>query len=177
MLEEIISKPVDIKEKLILSPYVTNPAPKISSRPHSESKTFDFEDMKNKKIMLNDVMTCIGWKEFCEMDEVIYPNLVQKFYSSATVLEGHDVILCNMDQTNVIVSTNILAKVINIPNSGVKLFGKKWYDKVIPDRDSIINIFFEDAKPAKDFPVTALKNEYKILFNLCVTDIESKFCS
>ncbi|KEH17178.1 hypothetical protein MTR_0036s0270 [Medicago truncatula] len=142
MMEDIISKLVNIKEKIILNPYQTSPAPEISSRPLCESKSFHFEDMKSRRIMLDNVMTSIGWKEFCEIDEVIYSNLVQKFYSSTKVLKGHDVILCLMNQTQVIITTDVLAKVFNIPNSGVKLY-------------------------AKDFPVTALKNEYKILHNLC----------
>jgi hypothetical protein len=167
LLEDIISKPVNTKEKMILNPYLTNPAPGILSRPLCESKSFDFEDMKSKKIVIDDVMTSIGWKEFCELDEVIYPNLVQQFYSSAEVLEGHDVIICFMNQTQIIVTTDILAKVLNIPNSGVKLFGRKWYDKVISDRNTVLNEFFGNVKPAKDFAVTSLKNEYKILHNIC----------
>jgi hypothetical protein len=149
LLEDIISKPVNTKEKMILNPYLTNPAPGIFSRPLCESKSFDFEDMKSKKIVIDDVMTSIGWKEFCELDEVIYPNLVQQFYSSAEVLEGHDVIICFMNQTQIIVTTDILAKVLNIPNSGVKLFGRKWYDKVISDRNTVLNEFFGNVKPAK----------------------------
>ncbi|AES78659.1 hypothetical protein MTR_7g037770 [Medicago truncatula] len=90
MLEDIISKPVNIKEMMILNPYLTSPAPEISSSPLCESKSFDFEDMKTRRIVIDGVITAIGWKEFCEIDE-----------------------------------------------------------------------------PAKDFPVTALKNEYKILHNLC----------
>ncbi|KEH17268.1 hypothetical protein MTR_0028s0290 [Medicago truncatula] len=149
MLEDIVSKSVNIKEKLILNPYLTNPAPEIPSRPLCESKSFDFEDMKSKSIVLDVVMTSIGWKEFCELDQLIYPNLVQQSYSSPRVLEGHDVILCFMNQTDIIITTDIL------------------YDKVESNRNSVIKEFFGDVKPAKDFPVTALKNEYKILHNLC----------
>jgi len=166
MLEDIVS-PVNIKAKMITNPYLTNPAPEVVTRPLCESKSFDFEDMKSRKIMLDKVMNCIGWKTFCELDEVIYPNLVQKFYSSAKVLEGHEIILCEMDQTQVIITTDVLAKVFNLPNSGVKLYGKKWYDKAKVNRNAVIDKIFKNVKPAKDFPVTALKNEFKILHNLC----------
>jgi hypothetical protein len=167
MLDDIISKPVNSKEKMIVNPYLTNPAPEISSRPLCESKSFDFEDMKTRKIVIDDVMAIIGWKEFCELDEVIYPNLVQKFYSSAKVLEGHDIIICVMDQTQIIITTDVLAKVFNIPNSGEKFYGRKWYDKARVDRNTVINKIFKNVKPANNFPVTSLKNEYKILYNLC----------
>lgn len=113
--------------------------------------------MKKKEIMLDDVLKSIVWKEFCEIDKVIYSSLVQKFYSSGTVLEGHDVILRYLNQTNVIITTDILAKV----------FGRKWYDEVDLDRNDVISEFFDNVKPSKDFPVMALKNEYKILHNLC----------
>lgn len=79
MMEDIISKLVNIKEMMMLNPYLTSPAPQISSSPLCESKSFDFEGIKTRRIVLDGVMTTIGWKEFCEIDEVIYPNLVQKF--------------------------------------------------------------------------------------------------
>ena len=166
MLEDIVS-PVNIKAKMIANPYLTNPALEVVSRPLCESKSFDFEDMKSRKIMLDKVMNCIGWKALCELDEEIYPNLVQKNFSYAKALVGHEIILCVMDQTQVIITTDILAKVFNLPNSGVKLYGKKWYDKAKVDQNSVINKIFKNVKPAIDFPVTALKNEYKILHNLC----------
>ena len=166
MLEDIVS-PINIKTKMITNPYLTNPAPEIVARPLCESKSFDFEDMKSRKIMLDKVMNCIGWKTFCELDEVIYPSLVQKFYSSAKILEGHDIILCEMNQTQVIITTDVLAKVFNLPNSGVNLYGKRWYVKAKVNRNAVINKVFQNVKPAKDFPVTSLKNEFKILHNLC----------
>ncbi|AES93653.1 hypothetical protein MTR_5g006000 [Medicago truncatula] len=149
MLDEIFSESIDTKEKVLVNPYSENDVLESTiKRPLSET---------------------IGWKEFCEIDEVIYTDLVQNFYSSATVLEGHEVIICQMNQTNIYITTDILAKVFNIPNSGVKLFGRKWYDEVKPklNRNTILSNMFDKVTLGKDFPVTDLKNEFKILHNLC----------
>ncbi|AES87906.2 hypothetical protein MTR_4g037330 [Medicago truncatula] len=170
MLDEIFSESIDTKEKVLVNPYFENDILESSiKRPLSESKSFNFEDMKKKEIQLDEALEAIGWKEFCEIDEVIYTDLVQKFYSSATVLEGHDVIICQMNQTNIYITTDILAKVFNIPNSGVKLFDRKWYDEVKPklNRNTILSNMFDKVTLGKDFPVTDLKNEFKILHNLC----------
>lgn len=166
MLDEIIAKPVNTAT--ITSPYQTSFVPVGSSnRPLSESKTFDFVDMKKRHVHLDDVLQIIGWKAFCEIDEFIYSGLVQKFYHSATILEGHDLISADVNNSNILITTDILAKVFKIPNSGVQLFGRKWYDIAGVDRNTVIREMFENVQPGKDFPVTALKNEYKILHNLC----------
>jgi len=168
MLNEIISNPIAADEKLVVNPYPTNLAVESSlKRPLSESKNFNFEDLKRTKIDISDVLKIIGWKQFCEIDEVIYTNLVQKFYSLATVLDGHDVILCCLNQTDIIITTDILAKVFNIPNSGVKLFGRKWYDEAKVEKISVLKKLLVHPQPARDYPITALKNEFKINHNLC----------
>lgn len=122
MLDEIISNQNVAEEKMFLNPYPTNTTLKSSAkRPLSESKTFDFDDIKKNEIQLDDVLKDIGWKQFGEIDEATYTNLVQNFYSSATMLEGHDVILCCMNQIDIIITTDILSKVFNILNSGMMM--------------------------------------------------------
>ncbi|AES70231.1 hypothetical protein MTR_3g050030 [Medicago truncatula] len=183
MLDEIVSEPINAQEKSLVNPYLENEVLESSTkRLLAESKSFSFEEIKKKEIPIDDVLKSIGWKEFCEIDEVFYPNLVQEFYSSATTLEGHDLIMCQINQTNIIIITDLLAKVFNIPNSGVKLYGRKWYDEAKPklDRFSVLNELLYEIKPGKDFPVTTLKNEYKILHNICTHSLlprsSCKYC-
>lgn len=168
--DDIVPKPIVVKETVLTNPYLNITVPESQiKRPLSETKSFDFDDIKKKKIQIDEVLQSIGWKDFCALDEIIYPDLVQEFYSSATPLEGHDVIICQMNQTNIYITTDILAKVFNLPNSGVKLYGKKWYDEVNPklNRDSVLSELFDIVTIGSEFPVTDLKNEYKIIHNLC----------
>lgn len=57
---------------------------KWSKRPLAESKTFNLEELKNKQIKLADILQPLGWKEFFQIKETIYPNLVKTFYFTTT---------------------------------------------------------------------------------------------
>jgi hypothetical protein len=72
LLDDIVSEPIDVEETMLVNPYLNITVPESSiKRPLSETKSFNFDDIKKKKIQLDEVLEFIGWKDFYALDEVI----------------------------------------------------------------------------------------------------------
>jgi len=69
------------------------------------------------------------------------------------------VLIANVGPKEIILTCDILSKILNIPNTNVKYYGDDdWYKSSGLDRNTILSQFFLKFNPDKGFLAISLKN-------------------
>jgi len=142
-------------------------ADKISLRPMSRSKFFDFENSKNKWWNLKEYTDPQGWSNFMTLQEHTYEDLVREFYNNLSIKEKKDAnekfLISSVKGVEIKVTQDFLSEALKIPNEGNKLFLSSWYNGVKVNRNQLI---IKYTKENQTFNSTNLKDIPKILHNM-----------
>jgi len=112
-------------------------AEKVSLRPISRAKYFDFASLKTRGWNLREYADSQGWSSFVSLQEHTYEDLVREFYANMTVKEKK-----NENEKFLISSVKgvqiKVTQALQISNEGNRLFFKSWFNNVGVNHNQLI---------------------------------------
>ncbi|AES97002.2 hypothetical protein MTR_5g044090 [Medicago truncatula] len=140
---------------------------KMTSRPLSRAKYFDFKSLKTKRWNLKEFTEPQLWTDFVTLQEHTYENLVREFYTNLSVKKKKNVnekfLISSAKSVKMEVTQEFLSQVLNIPNEGKIMFSSCWFDEAKVNRNQLI---IKYTKENKIFNSTNLEDTPKILHNM-----------
>lgn len=138
---------------------------KLSQRPVSKAKYFDFADLKKKGWNLREYTDSQEWSSFVSLQDLTFEDLVRVFYSSMRIKEKkkEKILTTTVKGVEIIIIKEFLSKALRIPNEGNELFFPSWFAKMKVSRDKLIA---EYTKPDLPLNSTNLKDVPNFLHNM-----------
>jgi len=139
-------------------------AEKMTLRPISRAKYFDFKSLKTKGWNLKEFTNPQSWSSFVSTQCQTFSSLEREFYTNMTVKELNEekFLESTIKGVRIQVSQNFLSDVLNTPNEGNELYNS-WFYSIGVTREQLL---IEYIKPNHELNSTNLKDTPKILHNM-----------
>ena len=137
------------------------------SRPIGVGRVYDFTKLLKDEIDLLKFVEPLGWKDFFQIKETHYPEVVRNFYFMAETFPNKDLIVSKIQDKVIELDVEKLDKILDIPQRGPKCYGRPGYAYATLSRFNLICEMFVKYESDEDLVSANLKKEYKLLHNLC----------
>jgi hypothetical protein len=135
-------------------------------------RVYNLEDLINTNHDLTKFTDPLGWTHLFSIKETFYPDLIEAFYFNAVISSERSYIASEIKGTKIKLSEQVLAKLLNLPISGHKLYGPSWFKMAGLNKKDLMSEMFEPGTILKfNPPSSQLRHDYKMLHNMCLHSI------
>lgn len=114
------------------------------------------DDLKLDKISIMHHIDALGCIDFLKISDSLYPEVIQAFYCKTQAFVDKSLLVLNLKSIEIRLTSNILAKILQLLSEDPTVFGKDWYfalniSKYLVFQELFIlgstDFFYVDLKP------------------------------
>jgi len=109
----------------------------------------------------------MGWTNFFKIKEPYFPKVVQSFSFMAKTFQDKSLITSTIKGVEIILTPEILAKILCITTEGVTVYNNTWYREEIACRTELLHKMFNPTDDKIDHVSSKIKPAYKLFHSMC----------
>jgi hypothetical protein len=104
----------------------------------------------------------MSWTNFFKIKEPYFPKVVRSFYFKAKTFQDKSLITSTINGVEIILTLEILAKILCITTEGITVYNNTWYREEISCRIELLRKMFSPTGDKIDHVSSKIKFEYKL---------------